>query len=69
MVVIFSLIPPSFKNFFSEEIPENAENIKYSYSFGIYPDINYVTQLEENEIGQKLVRFYDLDGNLIEVKG
>lgn len=31
----------SFKNFFSEEIPENAENIKYSYSFGIYPDINY----------------------------
>ena len=35
----------------------------------LYPDINYVTQLKENEIGQKLVRFYDLDGNLIEVKG
>ena len=35
----------------------------------LYPDIHYVTKLEENEIGQKLIRFYDLDGNLIEVKG
>ena len=30
--------------------------------------IQYVTQLTELPWGQKLVRFYDLDGNLIEVR-
>lgn len=30
-----------FDNFFLEEIPKNAENVKYSYSFGTYPDTNY----------------------------
>ena len=35
----------------------------------LYSDIKYVTDLQENEMGRKLVRFYDLDGNLIEVKG
>lgn len=32
-----------------------------------YPDIKYVNKLMEHSWGQKVVRFYDLDGNLIEV--
>ena len=33
-----------------------------------YPDIKYVNKLMEHSWGQKVVRFYDLDGNLIEVR-
>ena len=33
----------------------------------IYPDIEYVNRLMTHSWGQKVVRFYDLDGNLIEV--
>lgn len=33
----------------------------------LYPDIEYVTRLMTHSWGQKIVRFYDLDGNLIEV--
>jgi len=33
----------------------------------LYPDIEYVNKLTSHEWGQKVVRFYDLDGNLIEV--
>ncbi len=33
----------------------------------IYPSIRYVNKLVVHSWGQKLVRFYDLDGNLIEV--
>jgi len=33
----------------------------------LYPDIEYVNKLTLHEWGQKVVRFYDLDGNLIEV--
>lgn len=33
----------------------------------LYPDIEYVNRLMVHEWGQKVVRFYDLDGNLIEV--
>ena len=33
----------------------------------LYPDIQYVNKLMEHSWGQKVVRFYDLDGNLIEV--
>ena len=33
----------------------------------MYPDIKYVNTLMEHSWGQKVVRFYDLDGNLIEV--
>lgn len=33
----------------------------------LYPDIKYVNKLMEHSWGQKVVRFYDLDGNLIEV--
>ena len=31
------------------------------------PSIQYVNRLMENSWGQKVIRFYDLDGNLIEV--
>lgn len=32
-----------------------------------YPTIQYVNRLMEHRWGQKVIRFYDLDGNLIEV--
>ena len=32
-----------------------------------YPSIQYVNKLMTHSWGQKVVRFYDLDGNLIEV--
>jgi catechol 2,3-dioxygenase-like lactoylglutathione lyase family enzyme len=33
----------------------------------LYPDINYVNRLMTHSWGQRVVRFYDIDGNLIEV--
>ena len=33
----------------------------------LYPSIQYVNRLMVHSWGQKIVRFYDLDGNLIEV--
>lgn len=33
----------------------------------LYPGIEYVNRLMTHSWGQKVVRFYDLDGNLIEV--
>lgn len=33
----------------------------------LYPDIEYVNRLMRHSWGQRVVRFYDLDGNLIEV--
>ncbi|SFQ45148.1 Catechol 2,3-dioxygenase [Lachnospiraceae bacterium XBB1006] len=33
----------------------------------LYPDIRYVNRLMTHSWGQQVVRFYDLDGNLIEV--
>ena len=33
----------------------------------LYPEIQYVNRLMVHGWGQKVVRFYDLDGNLIEV--
>ena len=33
-----------------------------------YPSIQYVNRLTEYSWGQKMVRFYDLDGSLIEVR-
>ena len=32
-----------------------------------YPDIEYVNRLMTHSWGQRVIRFYDLDGNLIEV--
>lgn len=34
----------------------------------LYPSIEYVNRLMTHSWGQKIVRFYDLDGNLIEVR-
>lgn len=33
----------------------------------LYPDVEYVNRLMTHSWGQKVIRFYDLDGNLIEV--
>lgn len=33
----------------------------------LYPSIKYVNKLTTHSWGQKVIRFYDLDGNLIEV--
>ena len=33
----------------------------------LYPDIEYVNRLMTHSWGQRVIRFYDLDGNLIEV--
>ena len=33
----------------------------------LYPNIKYVNRLMTHSWGQKVIRFYDLDGNLIEV--
>ena len=33
----------------------------------LYPKIKYVNKLMTHSWGQKVIRFYDLDGNLIEV--
>lgn len=33
----------------------------------IYPDVRYVNRLMTHSWGQKVIRFYDPDGNLIEV--
>ena len=34
---------------------------------GLCPSVNYVNRLMTHSWGQKVVRFYDPDGNLIEV--
>ena len=33
----------------------------------LYPTVKYVSRLMTHSWGQKIIRFYDLDGNLIEV--
>lgn len=33
----------------------------------LYPSVQYVNRLMSHSWGQKVIRFYDLDGNLIEV--
>ena len=33
----------------------------------MYPDIEYINRLMTHSWGQRVIRFYDLDGNLIEV--
>ena len=34
---------------------------------GLYPNVEYVNRLMTHSWGQRVIRFYDLDGNLIEV--
>ena len=67
-----------WKNFLGKDIiPENNSCEVYFEDSDIeafveklerlYPSIQYVNRLMEHSWGQKVVRFYDLDGNLIEV--
>ena len=48
-----------FEELDTEEFVEKLEML--------YPGIEYVNRLMTHSWGQKVVRFYDLDGNLIEV--
>ncbi len=34
----------------------------------LYPDISYLHKMMTGDMGQKIIRFYDLDGNLIEIR-
>ena len=67
-----------WKNFLERDIiPENNATELYFEERDIegfveklerlYPDIKYVNRLMTHSWGQQVVRFYDLDGNLIEV--
>ena len=67
-----------WKNFLKQEIiPENNASELYFEEIDIegfveklemlYPDTRYVNRLMTHSWGQKVVRFYDPDGNLIEV--
>ena len=50
--------------YFEETNIENfVDNLKQKY-----PNIKFVNELTTLNWGQKMVRFYDLDGNLIEVR-
>ena len=48
--------------FEEEEIEEFVQKLEK-----LYPDIKYVKKLMTHSWGQKVIRFYDPDGNLIEV--
>ncbi len=48
--------------FEEKEIADFAEKLEKQY-----PEIYYVNRLITHSWGQKVIRFYDLDGNLIEV--
>ena len=66
-----------FKNMWKTIIPESNSCELYFEEQDIerfveklerlYPDIQYVNHLMTHSWGQKVIRFYDLDGNLIEV--
>ena len=67
-----------WKEFLGKEIiPENNAGELYFEERDIegfverlekyYPDVKYVNRLMTHSWGQRVVRFYDLDGNLIEV--
>ena len=48
--------------FEEEDIEEFIEKLER-----LYPSIEYVNRLMTHSWGQRVIRFYDLDGNLIEV--
>lgn len=48
--------------FEERDIEEFVEKLE-----SLYPSIQYVNKLMTHSWGQKVIRFYDLDGNLIEV--
>lgn len=49
-------------HFEEQDIESFIENLER-----IYPGVQYVNRLMTHSWGQKVIRFYDLDGNLIEV--
>ncbi len=53
----------SFELYFEE--PDIEEFVEKLESF--YPEVRYVNRLKTHSWGQKVIRFYDPDGNLIEV--
>lgn len=54
----------SFELYFEErDIEAFAEKLESKY-----PSVQYVNRLMTYSWGQKVIRFYDLDGNLIEVR-
>lgn len=56
------------KNHASELYFEEREIEKFVEKLEqLHPKVEYVNKLMENDFGKKIVRFYDLDGNLIEV--
>ena len=51
-----------------EIIPENRDIEAFVQKLErLYPSVKYVNRLMTHSWGQKVIRFYDLDGNLIEV--
>lgn len=67
-----------WKSFLEKDvIPENNSSELYFEEYNIeafaekleklYPSVRYVNRLMTHSWGQKVIRFYDLDGNLIEV--
>jgi len=47
---------------------EEADIEGFAYKLQrLYPEIQYVNRLMTHSWGQRVIRFYDLDGNLIEV--
>ena len=67
-----------WKSFLKKDIiPENNSCELYFEEYNLeafaekleklYPQIHYVNRLMTHSWGQKVIRFYDLDGNLIEV--
>ena len=55
-----------WRNFLGKEIVSES-NACELYFEKLYPSVQYVNRLMTDSWGQKVVRFYDLDGNLIEV--
>ena len=52
----------------SELYFEEADIEEFAHKLeNLYPDIQYVNRLMTHSWGQTVIRFYDLDGNLIEV--
>ena len=57
-----------WKSFLGKEIiPQNNSCELYFEEHDIEAPVQYVNKLMTDSWGQKVVRFYDLDGNLIEV--
>ena len=68
-----------WKNFMNKEISQKSNSFELYFEEQnieafveklekIYPAVEYVHSLMEYSWGQKIVRFYDMDGHLIEVR-